>query len=65
VSSGVLYKIIIQSGTISLGNFLFNRRVVLTFFMMFREYVRMFLHPIGMSLAESFNLVSKHVDIMM
>jgi len=49
-------------------NFLFSRRVVLTFFHeISREYVRMFLHPVGVSLAEFFYLVSNiwHVEIMM
>jgi len=34
---------------------------------LYREYIGMFLHPIGVSLAESFNLVSNvwHVEIMM
>jgi len=49
----MLYKITVQSGTLIV--FLIG------------VYVRMFLHSIGVSLAESFNLVSNvwHVEITM
>jgi len=48
----------------SRGSFLFNRRVVLTSFM--TSLCRTFFHPIGVSLAESFNLASNvwHVEIV-
>jgi len=60
----VLYKITVQLGTQVLS-FPFNRRVVSTPFM--RLVARMFLHLVGVSLAQSFNLVSNvwHVEIMM
>jgi len=46
-------------------SFPFNRRVVSTSFM--RLVARMFLHLVGVSLAQSFNLVFNvwHVEIMM
>jgi len=46
-------------------SFLFNRHVVLIRFMMLVASIRMFLHLIGASLAESFNLSNVwHAEIM-
>jgi len=67
----MLYKLQYNQVHKSADNSLFNRRVVLTCFMRLVASmlgsILSFFHPIGVSLAESFNLVSNvwHVEIMM
>jgi len=63
----MLYKLQYNQVHKSADNSLFNWRCFHSFREISREYVGTFLHPIGVSLAESFNLVSNvwHVEMTM
>jgi len=54
----MLYKLQYDQVHKFADNSLFNRRCFDLFHEISREYVGMFLHPIDVSLAESFNFVS-------